>query len=159
VPHESSKRQMSPNIFEWLIKSPLWPSLFSLDSSRWYLSNDANNIVIRVLVSLGPSPPLSFLVFLPLISPLIIVNCMALFLTLERLTSCGYHLWLSKLYYFSKYFMDYVIFLSAKNQKKILKIHASKKFKFTHCVEWITYLVGYNGSVWECDWNRISQKF
>jgi hypothetical protein len=56
--------------------------------------------------------------FLPLLFPLIIVNCVGLFLTLERLMSCGYHLWLSKLCYFSKYFMYYAIFLSAKNQKK-----------------------------------------
>jgi hypothetical protein len=46
---------------------------------------------------------------------------LGLFLTLERLMSCRYHLWLSKLCYFSKYFMYYAIFLSAKNQKKSIE--------------------------------------
>ena len=98
---------MSSDTFERLVWPMLMTFLVSLDSFRWYISNDIGYVVIRVLVYLRSF----FLTLFFSICSLFIINCVILEFEKVKDNTCESkcHLWFFKLCYFSKYFLYYIV--------------------------------------------------
>jgi len=92
-----------------------WFSLMSLDLSHWYIYNGINGVIIEVLVCLQ-GIFLSFLFFSLSLYSLLVKYCVFWILQFEKvfrwylwLSNHIYYTQLSKLYYFSKYFLHYIV--------------------------------------------------
>jgi len=120
---QAVRRQISPNIFDWLV----WPTpvtVYNLPLCRWIRPVDIFPTISVVSLSELRCVSVVFffssIVFLSFLSPLLfilIVNCVSLFLALKRVVDDTAILWtmpISKYFFVSCYFIHFLKCESAK---------------------------------------------